>query len=138
MNPSSAQQAEQRHTCPSRQPEGNQAMEEFFESVIVKTSPRQETRTKTKRPPPYAVILHNDSVNGFGFVVGVLQKVFGYARPKALRLTLTAHVLGRSTVWTGALEVAEFKAEQIRSCGPDPEQKSKGATQLGVSIEPVP
>jgi ATP-dependent Clp protease adaptor protein ClpS len=115
-------------------------VEEFFESGIVITVPRESEKTekRPKRQPPYAVILHNDSVNGFGFVVGVLQKVFGYGKPKALRLTLTAHLRGRSTVWSGVLEVAELKAEQIQACGPDPEQRKNGAPSLSVSIEPLP
>jgi ATP-dependent Clp protease adaptor protein ClpS len=113
-------------------------MEDSFESVVVSTARRERSETRPKRQPPYAVILHDDPINGFGYVVGVLQKVFGYARPRAFRLTLTAHFLGRSTVWTGALEVAEFKADQLRSCGPDPEQKKNGALPLSVSIEPLP
>jgi ATP-dependent Clp protease adaptor protein ClpS len=116
-------------------------MDEVFEEVVVRTAPREQTKTstetKSKRQPPYAVILHNDPVNGFGFVVGVLQKVFGYGRPKALQLTLAAHLRGRTTVWTGALEVAELKAEQIQSCGPDPAQIKAGAHPLGVSLEPL-
>ncbi len=115
-------------------------MNEVWEEVVVRTVPREETGTgtKTRRQPPYAVILHNDPVNGFGFVVGVLRKVFGYGTPKAFHLTLTAHVKGRSTVWIGALEVAEFKAEQIKACGPDPDQKQAEAQPLSVSLEPLP
>lgn len=113
-------------------------MEESSESVVVSTARREQSETRTKRQPPYAVILHNDPINGFGYVVEVLQKVFGYAGSKAFRLTLTAHSLGRSTVWTGAFEVAEFKADQLRSCGPDPQQKKKGAQPLSVSLEPLP
>ncbi len=116
-------------------------MDEIFEQVVVKTVPREKTATDTdtrpKRQPPYAVILHNDPVNGFDYVVRVLCKVFSYSKPKSFRLTLTAHLLGRSTVWVGALEVAEFKAEQLRDCGPDPRVK-EGGFPLGVSLEPMP
>ena len=35
-------------------------------------------------------------------------------------------------------KIAEFKADQLRSCGPDPEQKKNGAQPLSVSIEPLP
>jgi ATP-dependent Clp protease adaptor protein ClpS len=83
-------------------------------------------------------VLHNDDVNGFDSVVGVLRKVFNYGRLKAFWLTLKAHVTGRSIVWTGSLEVAEFKADQLRSCGPDQNMKHCGATPLGVSVEPLP
>jgi ATP-dependent Clp protease adaptor protein ClpS len=96
-----------------------------------------DTESKTSRQPPYAVILHNDDVNGMDFVIAVLRKVFGYTVEKCVELMLHAHKTGRSVVWVGALEVAELKADQIHSCGADPEQKSKGAQPLGVSVEPA-
>jgi len=71
------------------------------------------------------------------FVVGVLRKVFGYTVPKCFELMLEAHEKGRAVVWVGALEVAELKADQIRSCGPDPAAKPRGAQPLGVSVEPA-
>jgi ATP-dependent Clp protease adaptor protein ClpS len=103
--------------------------------VRPKRSPR--ARNKPKRQPPYAVVLHNDDLNGFDYVVGALRKVFGYGPTKAFWLTLRTHTSGRCVVWTGTLEVAELKADQLRSAGPDPKMKSKGAPTLGVSIEPL-
>ncbi|MCU0702574.1 MAG: ATP-dependent Clp protease adaptor ClpS [Fimbriiglobus sp.] len=99
--------------------------------------PDAATDVRTKHQPPYAVILHNDDVNTFVFVVGVLQKVFGYPVEKCVQLMLEAHHTGRSVVWTGTLELAELKADQIHSCGPDPDQKGKGAEPLRVSLEPL-
>src|SRR3954454_10657259 len=102
----------------------SEVLPEAAESAPVvrpKSTPREETRTK--RQPPYAVVLHNDDINGFDYVVGVLRKVFNYGRLKAFWLTLAAHVGGRSTIWSGSLEVAELKADQVRSCGPDPAKK---------------
>jgi ATP-dependent Clp protease adaptor protein ClpS len=96
-----------------------------------------DTESQTRRQPPYAVILHNDDHNGMDFVILVLRKVFGYTVEKCVELMLEAHEKGRSVVWVGALEVAELKADQIRSCGADPQQKSKGAQPLGVSVEPA-
>jgi len=96
-----------------------------------------ENETRTRRQPPYAVILHNDDINSMEFVVSVLRKIFGYTVEKCVELMLEAHEKGRAIVWIGALEVAELKADQIRSCGPDPIQKAKGAATLGVSVEPV-
>jgi len=104
--------------------------------AAVKTAPRE--KTKPKRQPPYAVILHNDNFNGFDFVVGVLRKVFNYDRVKAHQLTMAAHTSGRSIVWSGVREVAELKADQIRSCGPDPVAKAKGALALQVTLESLP
>jgi ATP-dependent Clp protease adaptor protein ClpS len=99
--------------------------------------PDTDTDTQTRRQPPYAVILHNDDVNGMDFVVAVLRKVFGYTVEKCAELMFEAHEKGRAVVWVGPLEVAELKADQIRSCGADPQQKSKGAQPLGVSVEPA-
>jgi ATP-dependent Clp protease adaptor protein ClpS len=114
------------------------APEEVVDPPPAKSKTKPDERTKPKRQPPYAVILHNDDVNSFGFVVGVLRKVFNYGLQKAMTLTARAHSSGRSVVWTGVLEVAELKADQIRSCGPDPEAKAKGALTLRVSLEPLP
>lgn len=103
------------------------------------TTPDVDTDTQvfSQRQPPYAVILHNDDINTFGFVVGVLQKVFGYDLERCIALMFEAHTTGRSVVWTGTLELAELKADQIHSCGADPDQKGKGAEPLRVTIEPV-
>ncbi|MEX2026367.1 MAG: ATP-dependent Clp protease adaptor ClpS [Pirellulaceae bacterium] len=101
-----------------------------------KTKPAKKPRPK--RQPRYAVILHNDDVNTAEFVVGVLQKVLHYDQAKAFQLMLRAHVSGRSAVWTGVLEVAELKADQIRSCGCDPLRAADGAGPLRVTVEPLP
>jgi ATP-dependent Clp protease adaptor protein ClpS len=99
------------------------------------TEPREETRTK--RQPPYAVVLHNDDLNGFPFVIGVLRKVFRCGLPKAYWLTLKVHLRGRGVIWSGTLELAELKAEQVRACGPDPHGRS-GTQPLTTSVEPLP
>ena len=98
--------------------------------------PDEETETRTRRQPPYAVILHNDDSNSMDFVVLVLRKVFGYAVEKCVELMMEAHEKGKVAVWIGALEVAELKADQIRSCGADPFVK-QGGHPLGVSVEPA-
>ncbi len=99
--------------------------------------PCHDPKNRPRTQPPYAVILHNDHVNGFDHV-GSLRKVFGYGRIKAFRLTLQAHVSGRALVWSGMREHAELKAEQLTSCGPDPVMRASGANALSVSIEPLP
>ena len=101
------------------------------------TLPREETDTRTKRQPPYAVVLHNDDVNTMDFVIAVLRVLFGYAVERCVELMLEAHEKGRSVVWVGPLEVAELKADQVRSCGPDPTRRDDGAQPLGVTVEPA-
>ena len=103
---------------------------------VPKVVPEEETETRTRRQPPYAVILHNDDTNSMDFVVMVLRKVFGYTVEKCVKLMLEAHEQGKAAVWIGAREVAELKADQIHSCGADPSIK-KGGHPLGVSVEPA-
>ena len=101
--------------------------------------PDAETReeTRTKRQPPYAVVLHNDDHNTFPFVIGVLRKVFRYGFTKAYWLTLKVHFRGRGVIWSGTLELAELKAEQVRACGPDPLTRPR-SQPLTVTVEPLP
>lgn len=112
--------------------------DETLPEPIVRPAAVPSEQTHTRRQPPYAVVLHNDDINGMDFVVGVLRKVFNYGRVKAVWLMLKAHVSGQVIVWTGSLEVAELKADQLRSCGPDPNMKHRGAPPLSVSVEPLP
>jgi ATP-dependent Clp protease adaptor protein ClpS len=101
----------------------------------VEVLPEEDAETRTRRQPPYAVILHNDDRNGMDFVVTVLRKIFGYTVEKCVELMMEAHEKGRSVVWVGAMEVAELKADQIHSCGADP--RAAGAQPLAVSVEPA-
>ena len=114
------------------------AIEESPVEPVERAERKVRERTKPKRQPPYAVILHNDDLNTVEHVIGVLRKVFNYDRTKAVQLTLEAHKTGRSVVWSGTLELAELKADQIRSCGPDPEAKARGALALRVTVESLP
>ena len=97
---------------------------------------RPSTDARPKRQPPYAVILHNDPINNFDYVVRVLQKVFHYGTGKCFWLTLKAHVGGRCIVWTGTLEVAELKVQQVQDCGPDPTKAN--APPIKTTAEPLP
>jgi ATP-dependent Clp protease adaptor protein ClpS len=98
----------------------------------------EKAAAKPRQAPRYAVILHNDDHNGMDQVILVLQTVFHYEDEQCILLMLEAHKTGRSVVWTGLLEPAELKADQIRSCGPDPVMKAHGAGTLLVTIEAVP
>ena len=97
-----------------------------------------DEQSQTKKQPPYAVIVHNDDEHTFQYVIEVLMKLFGYPLEKAFVLTNQVHVAGKSVVWTGALEVAELKRDQLRGFGPDLFAVKKVEYPLGVTIEPLP
>ena len=102
-----------------------------------RSAPQRRTEVKPRQQPPHSVVLHNDPINRFGWVVGVLQKTFGFGRGKAFLITLKTHCSGRGVVWVGPLEVAEFKAQQLVGVGPDPLKACKGARPLKVTVEPT-
>jgi ATP-dependent Clp protease adaptor protein ClpS len=111
--------------------------EEPMPDTIVTTKPRERDETRTRRFPPYNVILENDDYHSFEFVVDVLQKALGYNEQRAFQLTKEAHTSGRAVVWTGPKEVAELKHDQIRS---HHEIRADGSKfgPLGCTIEPAP
>lgn len=73
------------------------------------------TRTGTSLDVPWNVIVHDDPVNLMGYVTYVLMKIFGYDEKKAAILMMQVHKQGRSMVWTGQREKAEFYVQQLQS-----------------------
>jgi ATP-dependent Clp protease adaptor protein ClpS len=106
--------------------------------VMVTTKPKSREQTHTRRIPPYHVILENDDHHSFGFVVEVLCKALGYTQVRAYELTLQAHHSGRAIVWTGPKEVAELKADQIRTFHEIRVPDGRQLGPLGCTIEPAP
>src|SRR5207237_10524858 len=104
--------------------------------TMVTTKPKEKD-ADTRRLPPHHVILENDDHHSFEFVVDVLRKALGFNEQRAFLVTHEAHTKGRAIVWTGSKEVAELKAEQIRTfheIGID----GRKLGPLGVTLEPGP
>jgi ATP-dependent Clp protease adaptor protein ClpS len=104
--------------------------------VVVKTS-KPEPVNKRKQQPRYAVVVLNDDLHTFHYVVLALGRVFGYGIERGLELANVIHTAGRAIVWTGALEIAELKRDQLRGFGPDPFAEHPATFPLGVELEPV-
>jgi ATP-dependent Clp protease adaptor protein ClpS len=100
------------------------------------TQPVEETRTR--RQPPYNVILLNDDHHSMEFVIEVLCKVLGCPLERAFQLMMEAHTSGRAVIWTGAREVAELKAEQVQSFHEIRERDGAKLGPLGCHVEPAP
>ena len=73
----------------------------------------EESKTKEELDLPWQVVVHNDPVNLMTYVTMVFQRVFGYPREKAERHMLEVHHKGRSIVWCGVRERAEFYVQQL-------------------------
>ncbi len=107
--------------------------------VVVRPKPaRPDPESKPKKQPPYAVILHNDEQHTFQYVIDLLMKLFAHPAEKAFVLTNQIHTQGKSIVWSGTLELAELKRDQVRGFGPDFYAMQKVDFPLGVTIEPMP
>ncbi len=74
-----------------------------------------QTRADVALDVPWNVVVHDDPVNLMDYVTWVLMKIFGYDETKATRLMLEVHERGRSVVWSGEREKAEFYAQQLQS-----------------------
>lgn len=77
--------------------------------------PTGEELTESHLAPPWNVVVHNDPVNLMSYVTRVFQKVFGYSRERATRHMLEVHHKGRSILWTGSRERAEFYVQQLQA-----------------------
>jgi ATP-dependent Clp protease adaptor protein ClpS len=106
--------------------------------VSVTTKPKEREETRTRRLPPYNVILENDDHHSFEFVVDVLRKALGCSEQRAFQLTFQAHTSGRAIVWTGSKEVAELKVEQIRTFHEVRAADNAKLGPLSCCIEPAP
>jgi ATP-dependent Clp protease adaptor protein ClpS len=77
------------------------------------TSILVETRTRTKRPPLYKVLLLNDDYTPMEFVVHVLERFFGMSHAQAFEIMLTVHKKGLAVVGVFSHEIAETKVGQV-------------------------
>lgn len=106
------------------------------EEVIVTTA-RPEPVSKTKKQPRYAVVVLNDDLHSFDYVILALGRVFGYSAQTGFEYALKIHTEGRAIVWTGTLELAELKRDQLHGFGPDVFATKPVTFPLGVELEPV-
>jgi ATP-dependent Clp protease adaptor protein ClpS len=69
-----------------------------------------QERPKTKKPPLYKVLLHNDDYTTKEFVVMVLEQIFHHSEVEANRIMLHVHNTGIGVAGVYPFEVAETKA----------------------------
>jgi ATP-dependent Clp protease adaptor protein ClpS len=72
------------------------------------------TRESVSLDVPWNVVVHDDPVNLMEYVTFVFKKVFGYPDSHATRLMMEVHTQGRSIVWSGEREKAEFYTQQLQ------------------------
>lgn len=88
-------------------------------SASMSTAPRPLQDKRTQRPKLYNVILLDDNDHTYDYVIGMLEKLFGYTIEQAYQLACDVDTTGRVVVETAPLERAEFKRDQIHAFGRD-------------------
>jgi ATP-dependent Clp protease adaptor protein ClpS len=83
----------------------------------ISVKPRTATKTKTRRPPLYKVILLNDDYTPREFVVLVLKAVFRMGAERAHHVMMTAHRRGACVIAVYTRDVAETKAKEATDLG---------------------
>ncbi|KTF68750.1 ATP-dependent Clp protease adapter ClpS [Sphingomonas sp. HT-1] len=71
------------------------------------------TRTRTKKPTPYRVLMLNDDYTPMEFVVLVLQRYFRMTIEEATQVMLHVHQRGVGVCGVFSYEVAETKVSQV-------------------------
>ncbi len=98
---------------------------------------REKEEQKTKRQPPYNVVLLNDDDHTYQYVILMLQQLFGYPPEKGYQMAKEVDTTGRVIVLTTSKEHAELKQDQIHAFGPDPFMTRKCAGSMTAIIEPA-
>lgn len=103
--------------------------------------PAQESGTETEHDLEFIVaedtgdkanvIIHNDDVTPFDFVIAVLSAVFHLVGQRAYAITLRAHVTGAAYVTTLPLEEAKYRVGQAHGLA------RQAGYPLTFTIEPV-
>jgi len=77
--------------------------------------PGTKTAGKTRLAPRWKVILLNDDVTTFQFVIELLQSLFHKSHTEAVALTREIHDTGSALITVTGLEHAELYVEQVKS-----------------------
>ena len=99
-------------------------------------APDTDVVKRDKLTPLYNVVLLDDNVHTYDYVIEMLQRLFLFSESEAFQHAVEVDTTGRTIVITCELPQAEFARDQIRGYGPDwrmPE--SKGS--MAAIIEPA-
>jgi ATP-dependent Clp protease adaptor protein ClpS len=99
--------------------------------------PKLRPEVRTRRQPPYHVVLLDDDDHTYTYVVAMLQELFGHTREKAFLMACEVDSTGRVIVLTTSKEHAELKRDQIHAYGPDPLSSRESKGSMSAIIEPA-
>jgi ATP-dependent Clp protease adaptor protein ClpS len=101
--------------------ENHSAMLDAADTAVLKRpKSRRKKKERPQKEPLFHVILWNDDVHTYEYVIIMLNTVFGYSFAKGFDLAKEVDRYGRAVVFTSTLQEAETKRDQILAFGPDP------------------
>ena len=71
------------------------------------------TRSRTKKPKLYKVLLHNDNYTSMEFVVDILEEIFHMPPGAATQVMLKIHREGHGVAGVFTRDIAETKVQQV-------------------------
>jgi len=107
------------------------------DTITIPGLPQVQPEERTKRQPPYHVVLLNDDDHTFEYVIAMLQQLFGHPRETGMQMAYEVHTQGRVIVLTTSKEHAELKQDQIHAFGPDPYSSKDCQGSMSAIIEPA-
>ena len=93
-------------------------------------------RAETARPWLWNVIVHDSDDHTYEYVVELAACVFSMPTEQGVQLAKVIDSAGHGLAMTAHRELAELKAEQVRSFGPD-RRIASCSTSLRVTLEPA-
>ncbi|WP_395735330.1 ATP-dependent Clp protease adaptor ClpS [Prosthecobacter sp.] len=104
---------------------------------VVPQRPREQPYTSPPAlEPPWHVILLDDELHSFQYVIEMLNTIFGYSQEIGKRMANEVNDCGRVIVATVHKELAELRQQQIEEFGPDPlETSPQGQVSMRAVIE---
>lgn len=86
--------------------------------------------------PPYHLILLDDQYHSYGYVIVMLNAIFGYSHEKAFAIACVVDSTGQAVLMTGSYDEVTRKQNQIHSFGADP-QMSESKGPMSAIVEPA-
>ncbi len=99
-------------------------------------APATETTEQQQLTPLYNVVLLDDDVHTYDYVIEMLAKLFLLSEIEAYRHAEEVDRTGRTVVITCELPQAEFARDQIQAYGPDPRIPASTGSMSAI-LEPA-
>jgi ATP-dependent Clp protease adaptor protein ClpS len=97
----------------------------------------EKAAAKPRRQPRYHVVLWDDPVHTYDYVIAMMRELFHMSEVQGRKLAEEVDTHGRAICLTTTMEHAELKRDQIKAYGRDPNSmRCKGS--MSASIEPAP